>query len=265
MRVLFCATPGEGHVRPLMPLLQALHARGHALAWAGALETHPLVHAHAPLPCFNVGPGWQSARFRLFGRWPELAGARGTDAAARIFPRLYGEVIATGMLAPLQAAIQSFKPDLIVGESGALAVPLAAQVAGCLHVTHGFGTPLPKHRVEEAASHLLAHWLRLTGLPPPPEAGLYRHLYLDICPPGLQPEPLPPGMPALPMQPLDAAAAPPRALARLLPSWFDAYREFPLVYLSMGTLLNRPELLQTALAALSGLPLRVIVATGPDV
>ncbi|MET0334122.1 MAG: nucleotide disphospho-sugar-binding domain-containing protein, partial [Rhizobacter sp.] len=38
-----------------------------------------------------------------------------------------------------------------------------------------------------------------------------------------------------------------------------------LVYLSLGTLLNRPELLRTVLAALSGLPLRVVVATGPDV
>lgn len=265
MRILFCATPGEGHVRPLLPLLQALHARGHEVAWAGALETHEIVHAHARVESFDVGPGWQSARFRLFGRWPELSGARGTDAAARIFPRLYGGVIANGMLAPLRAALREFKPDLVVGETGALAVPLAAHVAGCPHVTHGYGLPLPAHRLQEAALYLSRPWVRLTGMPPPPDAGLYRHLYLDVCPPGLHPEPLPAGLPALGLQPADASATPPLAPSRLLPSWFGAYREMPLVYLTMGTMLNRPEVLSTALAALSGLPLRVVVATGPDI
>jgi UDP-N-acetylglucosamine:LPS N-acetylglucosamine transferase len=265
MRVLFCATPGEGHVRTLLPLLQALHARGHGVAWAGAAETHALVPAHMPVPCFDVGPGWQSARFRLFGRWPELSAARGTDAASRIFPKLYGAVIAARMLAPLQAALQAFKPELVIGENAALAVPLAAQAAGVPHVTQGVGMPLPAHRVQEAVAHLASHWLRLTGTPPPPDGGLYRHLYLDICPPSLQPEPLPAELPAHSLQPFDASATGPVELERLLPGPLAAQRELPLVYLSLGTMLNRPELLRTVLAALSGLPLRVVVATGPDV
>lgn len=265
MRVLFCATPGEGHVRALLPLLQAMHARGHGVAWAGAADTHALVPAHMPVPCFSVGPSWQSARFRLFGRWPELAAARGTDAAARIFPRLYGAVIAAEMLKPLQAAIQDFKPDLLIGENAALAVPLAAQVAGCPHVTHGFGMPLPAHRVQEAVAHLTAQWKQLTGAPPPPDAGLYRYLYLDICPPSLQPEPLPAALPAHALQPVEARASAPLALSTLVPPALDAQRDLPLVYLSLGTMLNRPDLLRTALAALSGLPLRVVVATGPDI
>ena len=265
MRVLFCTTPGEGHVRALLPLLQAMHARGHGVAWAGAAETHALVPQHMPVPCFDVGPSWQSARFRLFGRWPELSAARGTDAAARIFPRLYGAVIAARMLPQLQAAIQSFKPDLVIGENAALAVPLAAQAAGVPHVTQGFGMPLPAHRVQEAVAHLKSHWLRLTGTPPPPDGGLYRHLYLDICPPSLQPEPLPAELPAHALQPVDVLATAPTDLQRLVPQSLAAHRDLPLVYLSLGTMLNRPELLRTALAALSGLPLRVVVATGPDV
>jgi UDP:flavonoid glycosyltransferase YjiC (YdhE family) len=264
MRVLFCATPGEGHVRALLPLLQAMHARGHELAWAGALETHALVQAHAPVTCHDVGPGWQSARFHLFGRWPELAGARGTDAAARIFPRLYGGVIAAKMLVPLQAALRDFKPDLVVGENAALAVPLAAQVAGCPHVTHGFGMPLPAHRVQEAAAQLATPWQRLAGTAPPADAGLYRHLFLDICPSSLQPEPLPAGLPAHALQPVEVMAAP-VPLSLLVPRALAEQPELPLVYLSLGTLLNRPDLLRTVLAALSGLPLRVVVATGPDV
>lgn len=265
MRILFCAIPNEGHVRPLMPLLQAFHSRGHLLAWAGALETHAMVQSHACVPCFDVGLGWQSARFRMFGRWPELAGARGTDAAVRIFPRLYGAVIAHSMLAPLQAALQVFKPELVIGEPGALAVPLAAQVAGRPHVTHGVGATLPLPRLQEAASHLQDPWMRQTGTPPPPDAGLYRHLYLDICPPSLRPEPLPPALPALPMQPVDVSSAPPQALDRLVPNWADSHRREPLVYLSMGALLNQPDVLRTALAALSGLPVRVVVVTGPGV
>lgn len=265
MRVLFCATPGEGHVRALLPLLQALHARGHGVAWAGAAETHAFVPPHLPVPCFDVGSGWQSARFRLFGRWPELSAARGTDAASRIFPKLYGAVIATRMLAPLQAALNAFKPELVIGENAALAVPLAAQAAGVPHVTQGVGMPLPAHRVQEAVAHLTSHWLRLTGAPPPPDGGLYRHLYLDICPPSLQPEPLPAELPAHSLQPVDTTATAPVALERLVPHALAAQRELPLVYLTLGTMLNRPELLRTVLAALSGLPLRVVVATGPDV
>lgn len=265
MRVLFCATPGEGHVRALLPLLQALHARGHAVAWAGAAETHALVPPQLPVPSFDVGPGWQSARFRLFGRWPELSAARGTDAASRIFPKLYGAVIAVRMLAPLQAALKAFKPHLVIGENAAFAVPLAAQAAGVPHVTQGVGMPLPAHRVQEAVAHLASHWQRLTGAAPPPDGGLYRHLYLDICPPSLQPEPLPAELPAHSLQPVDPTATVPVALERLVPRALAAQRELPLVYLSLGTMLNRPDLLRTVLAALSGLPLRVVVATGPDV
>ena len=34
MRVLFSSTPGEGHVRPLLPLARALRARAHEIAFA---------------------------------------------------------------------------------------------------------------------------------------------------------------------------------------------------------------------------------------
>jgi UDP:flavonoid glycosyltransferase YjiC (YdhE family) len=269
MRILFCSTPGQGHVRPMLPLLKALHRRGHVVAWAGAAETQPVVLAAAAVErCFDVGPGRPQARQALEAIWPERAATQGPLSADLLFPRLFGAVLAPAMLDGLADAMRAFAPDLVIGETAALAVPLAAQLTGCLHVTHGFGIPLPPQRLKDAAALFAATWRTATGGPPPHDAGLYRHLYLDVFPRSLLPAASLQAMPRLALQPLDCASPgrPPMAAMAALATLPGAMRmpEAPLVYLSLGTVLQRPELLRTALSALSGLPVRLLVSTGPE-
>ena len=261
MRVLFCATPGIGHVEPLLPLVAALHRRGHQLAWAGAAETHERAQAAARLRCFEAGPGRQVARAELLKRWPELASAHGPPAASPVFSRLFGAVIGPAMLPGLLDAAQAFAPQLVVNETAALAAPLVARLVGCKQVTHGLGMPLSTRQLHEAARAFTPSWQAATGEPAPPDAALYRHLYLDVYPLSLQAMPL-----QAPLQPLQAFSAPGSrpALWPVLQAGLDHQPEGPLVYLSFGTEMQRPELLQQTVQALVALRLRVVVTLGLD-
>ncbi len=261
MRILFCATPGIGHVEPLLPLMAALHRRGHALAWAGAAETHERVQACARLRCFEAGPGRHTARAELLTRWPELASAYGPPAASRVYSHLFGNVIGPAMLPGLLRAAQAFAPQLVVSETAALAAPLAAQLVGCKQVTHGLGMPLSTRQLQEAALVFAPAWQAATGEPAPPDAKLYHHLYLDVYPASLQATPL-----SAPWQPLQACnvQGPRPALWPALQAGLDHQPEGPLAYLSFGTEMYRPELLLQSAQALMALRLRVVVTVGLD-
>jgi UDP:flavonoid glycosyltransferase YjiC (YdhE family) len=262
VRVLFCSTPGGAHVRPLLPLLAALHGRGHTIGWAGAAETHAPALAAAPLTPFEAGPGEAQARATLLARWPALAEAFGPDADLVTFPRLFGAVVAPAMLPPLLSAARRFAPELIVGEPAAVAAPLVAQLVGCPHVCHGIGRPLTPQRLHDTSQAFAPTWLASTGHPPPPHAGLYDHLHLDIYPRSLQPD-LPPGDAV--RQPLRLAQA--RLLGSVapafLPSWWSSQDPRPLACLTLGLAPHPPQLLHSALSALAGMALRVAVTTGP--
>ena len=64
------------------------------------------------------------------------------------------------------------------------AAAIVASAAGILHVTHGFGDVLPKHRVARTGDDVADLW-RDAGLEPRPYGGSYDHLYLDLYPPSL--------------------------------------------------------------------------------
>src|SRR5205085_1385702 len=79
----------------------------------------------------------------------------------------------------------SYRPQLLIHDSSELAGPIAATTAGIPYVNHSFGHLLPQEIAELAADKVAPLW-RQQGHEPPALAGLYRHLYLDICPPSLQ-------------------------------------------------------------------------------
>ena len=264
MRVLLCASPGAGHVEPMTPLLRAFVQRGHDVAWAGATESHPRAEALGVQRCFEVGPNSAETRADYLRRWPQDASTVGPATDPLVFPRRFGALLAPAMLGPLVQAIEAWAPAIVVSELGVLAAPLACKLMGCHQVTHGFGMPPPAAVLEQAADAFAGSWLTATSSPPPPEAGLFSHLYLDIYPHGLQTAERVRRTRCQAMRPCTPRRNGDVHLPDTLSARFEAFSHWPLVYLTFGTVVNRSMALQTAANALVGLQARVVITVGSD-
>ena len=264
MRILFCASPGVGHVEPMMPLLRTMAQRGHQVAWAGAMESHARAHSVGAEHCFQVGPDSAETRVEYFRRWPTAPNPSGPASDPLVFPRRFGALLAPAMLDPLVRAIETWKPSLVISELGVLAAPLACELTRCRQVTHGFGMPPPARVLDQAAAEFATQWQSRAFRSPPAEAGLFDSLYLDIYPESLQtPDRLRLGRrqclrPSSPATGL-GGQLPAAMVARFLP-----IEARPLVYLTFGTVVNRSEALAIATRALAVLNARVVVTVGAD-
>jgi UDP:flavonoid glycosyltransferase YjiC (YdhE family) len=248
MRVLVSATPGEGHVRPLLPLARALAARGHDVVFA----TAPAWAARLGELGFAVLPaGLDHAAARSFIDRAQLRELPPGEVRLFLFPRIFGGGHAPAKLADLLARAREWRPDAVVHESADLAAPVAAAALGIPAVNHSFGAMLPLRVLERAAEVVAPLW-REQGLDPDPHAGAFRGLYVDLWPPPLaQSEPLGPSVRLRPAERAAAPAPPPEGV------------ETPFVYATMGTIWNEPTAFRVLLDALAGLP--AVLTTGRGV
>jgi UDP:flavonoid glycosyltransferase YjiC (YdhE family) len=174
------------------------------------------------------------------------------------FPRIFAQASAPAMLPALRGVIDAYRPQLLVHETSELAGPIAATAAGIPYVNHSFGHLLPEDIAEAAARYVAPLW-KQAGLEMPPLAGLYHHLYLDICPPSLQ-------FPAI------AAVATRRAMRPVpfdaevgehLPAWVETMPAVPTVYVTLGTVFNEAApLFRTILEGLRDEQINLIVTVG---
>lgn len=250
MRVLFCSTGSTGHLRPMRPLALALRRRGHRVAWATAPDVRAELQA-LDIEHFAVGLGVQRGRQIYRDRWPEVATLRGEALSRHTFPRLFGGVVAPAMVDGFAATVDGWRPDLVVNEPAALAAPLVCALRGLPHLTHAVGLRIPERNLVAAMAEFAPCWLA-AGLPPPADAGLYRHLYLDIAPPALQGATA--GAATIPTQALSPAATQVPHLP-LPQSLLEALRRpaRPTIYLSFGTVHDRIEPVRAAAHALARL------------
>ena len=264
MRILFCASPGVGHVEPMMPLLATMAHRGHEVAWAGAPESHARACSVGIEHCFQVGPGSAETRVEYLRRWPAASNAEGPASDPHVFPRRFGALLAPAMLDPLVRAIETWKPALVISELGVLAAPLACELTRCRQVTHGFGMPPPASVLDQAAAEFATQWRSKAFRSPPAEAGLFDSLYLDIYPESLQtPDRLRVGPRRQCLRPSPPAAGPGVQLPAAMVAHFLPIEARPLVHLTFGTV-NRSEALVLATRALADLDARVVVTIGTD-
>jgi UDP:flavonoid glycosyltransferase YjiC (YdhE family) len=248
MRVLFSSTSGYGHVIPMLPLAHAFRAAGHDVLWATAAQAMPLVTASGTEAVGSGASGDEEAALRaaVRTRGEQMAGPA---RAAFVFPRMFGEALTPPMAADLVRIARDWEPDLLIHEQAELAAPLAATLLAVPSVTHSFGTAVPVGALDESATLLAGLW-RAHGLEVPQYAGCYRAGYLDICPPSVQTMPVDHIRKVQPLRPVDAGLVPAPAE--------------PLVYVTMGTVQQRPELLRDVVAGVAALPVRVLVALGPQ-
>jgi UDP:flavonoid glycosyltransferase YjiC (YdhE family) len=248
-----------GHVHPMVPLAEALMARGHEVLWAlpadGVDEiSRRKIRTVAAAPPLPIGPGLVKQRY------PELDELPPTEVPEVMFGKLFGAILAPEMLAGLIEVALEWRPDLLVADAAEFAGHIVAAELAVPSVTKGFGPLLPAPRVARAAEEVDPLW-RSRGLEPRPYGGAYDTMYLDIYPPLLQSE-APDHVPHRQLvRPQLGEGEFDRSTPLPLP---EGGGNAPLVYVTLGTVFNDPEPLGVILDALMEFPVRVLATVGPQ-
>jgi UDP:flavonoid glycosyltransferase YjiC (YdhE family) len=244
-----------GHYRPLLPLARALATAGHDVAIASG---EPVVTQAAAdgFTAFRAGLG-DDARDQFARRHPDLPSLPPSGIRSLFFTELFVRTELEPRANDLTGIVERWRPHLIVHDVAEFAAPLVATAFGIPYVDHGFG-PLVQNDVVRAAGEATAPYWSSHGLTPHPLGGLYRHLYLDVCPPSLQSADA--GMPNAVQRIRTVETAAPQATP---PPWLDALRDLPTVYITFGTIYNRNlDLFRTLLDGLRDEQLQVVVTVG---
>ena len=255
VRVLFTCRPTDGHYYPMVPLIEALVGAGDDVAVATAEPLLGFVEA-AGVQAFSAGLAGDDPivlRHRNFA-----VGLPATEIRRFAFTDIFVGVEMPPRLEDLDAVFKVFRPDLVVHEIAEFAAPIAATAHGVPYATHSFG-PLLQPDVAVLAGAAAAPFWRQRGLDPHRLAGLYQHLYLDICPPSMQIAAINDLEAVQPLGRADITSAPGDL------AWIDELSDRPIVYVTLGTIYNRDaSIFQTILAGLVDHDVSVVVTVGRD-
>ncbi|MPZ65277.1 MAG: hypothetical protein GEU83_07065 [Pseudonocardiaceae bacterium] len=264
MRVVCTCLPGYGHFIPIAPLATALAGGGHEVVIATAADFCPQIE-RAGFDTFPAGLSLEAQLERANASIPESALPPGKERFTSFVPRMLAGVAAPPRAADLAELLRMWQPDLLLHDETELGGPVAAAAAGIPWAGHSVGIlrPLSMLRLAgETLAPLAAEWAVDVGA----FAGLFRYLYLDVCPPGLQSGEITDIEVAHPLRGVDLDAPAGPADAAQPPPWLDHLDPVrPTVYLSLGTIFNSdPGIFRTILASLADEPITVIVTLGPD-
>lgn len=256
MRILVSSVAGWGHVHPMVPLARAFLDRGDEVLWATASSLCGRVE-EAGIRTAPAGIEISEALTLMYERFPEIAALPPQERPGFAFSRLFGAVLASGMLQDLLPAARDWRPALTISDAGELAAPLVAASLGIPNVNHGFGAVLPAERVQRAGEFVDPLWEQM-GLEPRPYAGCYDHLYLDIYPPGLSSGDLSYIPHVQPLRPVPFAGVSQEPLP------FELDPALPLLYVTMGTVFTQDiSVLKAAVEGAGSLQAEVVVTVGP--
>jgi MGT family glycosyltransferase len=291
-RFLVAAHPAAGHIGPLVPVVRALRARGHSVAWYTGSRYRGVVEAAgASYVPYVHARDVDSAR--LDEEFPGRVGTRGIGRFRHDIREIFIAAV-PGQVADLSAALGIVRPDVLIAE------PVMSAAARVIEQRHGipwatcnistlamrsadvppFGLGLPP--LGRMPNRLLNgvvdrtvfrsidrdyHAMRARlGLPQEPGgvygATLSPHLFLQPTVPSFEypRRDLPPQVRFV------GPLLPPAPAGFVTPGWWDALDSRPVVLVTQGTIATTPsDLLVPALAALRDEPVQVIAVTGgPD-
>ena len=230
-------------------LADALAERGHEIVWAAAEPVCVRLRERGYAAMVSGRPE-PPAGLSLNERYPEFASLPPEERPRFLFAKIFGPERAAPMLEDLLPLAREWSPSMMVCEQAELAGPIVAAALGIPNVTHGFGHPLPGDRVARAGDAMQPLW-EDHGMPAPPFAGTYQHLYVDMYPETLKAYGNEHIRDILKSRPHDPAPA-------------DATTGPPLVYVTFGTVFNRDlSLIGTVVEGVRALPVEVVVTLGP--
>ncbi len=205
---------------------------------------------------FRAGPdeSFRSEWALRFPGWNLLVG----DEQRKFF---FSEIFANLELVPraedLESIIDRWAPNVVVHEVAELAAPLICSTRDIPYVDVSYGALIERSVLDVAGAASAPHW-RKRGLDPSPTAGLFRHLYIDSCPPALQ---NPEIHSITNVQRLRPAAATRSESAS--PPWLDRIGDGTLIYLTLGTVFNQNlDIFRCAIEALRDDDLTLVVTVG---
>lgn len=262
MRVLCTCLPGHGHFNPMLALAQGLARAGHEVAFATAADFCPHIEktGFAAHPTgLALADQMQAARRRYPGQDALVA----MERFEQFVPRMLAGVAAPARAADLVPLVERWGPDLLVHDETEFAGPVAAAVAGIPWADQSVGIMRPR-AMARLAGTALAPLAEHYGVDLGEFGGLYRYLYIDVAPPGLQSPEIAEVDVAHQVQ---NASMEPGAEGETLPEWVhELPDDRPVVYVSLGTVFNA-KARNVFAAVLEGLRpehLTAIVTIGPD-
>lgn len=261
MRILFSSWPAYGHLLPMLPMIRAAIDAGHEVRVASGADLTTLIGARG-LTAEVAGPtlveSYAAAAEANRRSGPETFSEMDPQRAARMAARTFFGASAIPRAHDLLALFERWRPELVVHDTVEVGGATAAQVAGIPHVLHSYGPLVPAQGV---FAREIGATVADAGLPDP-IAAVFAAPYLDVCPPGLQPEGTDPWTDIMPIRP-SAGEIP---AEEVLPGRFADLPHSTTVYLTLGTITNQaPEVFGTVLDACAQVSVNVVVTTGPGV
>lgn len=245
MRVLVTTFPGHGHFHPVAPLALAFQRAGHDVRVA----THPSFGQWVEACGLAVLPAGRSQE--------DMAAAASEFEGKERAVQLFTTVAVPTFARDIEAALERWRPDLVVSEEGEHAGPLIASVHDVPSATHSWPGPARPPDERTARSEALEGVWKAFGQQASPR--LYGDLYLDCCLPPLQTSAVDSIDNVVVVRPtmFDGPAAAP-------PPWLEDVVA-PVVFVTLGTVpeFARAESLRLMVQAVAALAGTVIVVTGP--
>lgn len=262
MKILFSSWPGFGHLLPMVPLARAAVRDGHQVLISSGSDLAGLLERHG-LPAHAAGPTLAES-YRAAAAANRAAGL--SESFERMDPQLQAMASARNLFGAaavhrgrdLVSLVDRWRPDLVVHDVLELGGPSAAEQAGIPHATHSYGPLVPFTGI---IAPVLGTVLAEAGLPDPIPA-VFASAYLDVCPPGLQPNGTDPWTDVIPVRP-SAGEVP---VGESLPAAFADLPHPSTVYLTLGMVTNeQPDVFRAVLDGCARHPVNVVVTTGPGV
>ncbi|MGI9118584.1 MAG: glycosyltransferase [Acidimicrobiales bacterium] len=243
----------------MLPLAQATVEAGHEVAFATAADFCPRIE-QAGFSTFPAGLSLSAQLDEAGRRYPEANLPPGKHRFETFVPQMLAGVAAPPRMAELAPVIDEWQPHLLVHDETELAGPLAAAHAGVPWADHSVGILRPL-AMAELAGRTLAPLAEQWGVDLGRFAGLFRYLYLDVCPPRLQRDEIGQIRVSHALRNLGTETGPTDTLPPVLASLPSQ----PTVYVSLGTIFNRAsDLFRIILEGMVGEPVNVVVTVGPD-
>ena len=251
MRVLVTTTGAAGHFNPLVPFARALVDAGDEVLVATRTWTAPTVE-RAGFATWTYDETPAEVRDAFFAQASELPP---DEMNALVIRELFARRDVQAALPRVREAIETWRPDLVLHESGELAGPTAAELAGLPNVSVMITLGSSELKFLDPALEGIAPVREELGLPfeVRPFSATFTLFPLSIEDPEL---PGPPGVRRF------REELPP---AGELPDWWPG-NDDPLVYVTFGSVAadfgTFPFLFDAALRHLAPLPVRLLVTTG---